>query len=356
MVRLLQPAPPVLPLRLLSLPPPPANAREPPASLLAAVPISLNQIDARAGVRRPFGPAVLLLCGARIESRPDDGIGLGRRLRRSAGHRQRKRAAFFRDRFDWVGVGNGKAFATGYYEPEIAGSRTPPPGYRVPIYGGPADLIRCTTPDGRHGRGRIDETGACVLLLHPCGDRGRGACQQGLEIAWAADPVDLFFLEIQGSGRAPASRRQRHAHRLCRSERPRIRRHRRLLRDRGVFRRRRRTCRRSRTGSAPIRNRGAELMRENLSYIFFKELTGPGPLGALNVPVTPHGTVAADPNFVPLGAPVFPRAGPSARPTASGSRRTPAAQSRARTASTPSGARGPEATRPPAECRLRGGD
>ena len=46
-------------------------------------------------------------------------------------------------------------------------------------------------------------------------------------------------------------------------------------------------------------------MRENLSYVFFKELTGPGPLGALNVAVTPHETVAADPNYVPLGAPVF---------------------------------------------------
>lgn len=46
-------------------------------------------------------------------------------------------------------------------------------------------------------------------------------------------------------------------------------------------------------------------MRENASYVFFKEQSGPGPLGALNVPVTPHGTVAADPNFVPLGAPVF---------------------------------------------------
>ena len=52
-------------------------------------------------------------------------------------------------------------------------------------------------------------------------------------------------------------------------------------------------------------DQGRELMRENLSYIFFKELTGPGPLGALNVPVTPRATVAADPNFVPLGAPVF---------------------------------------------------
>jgi membrane-bound lytic murein transglycosylase A len=52
-------------------------------------------------------------------------------------------------------------------------------------------------------------------------------------------------------------------------------------------------------------DQGRALMRENLSYIFFKELTGPGPLGALNVPVTPHGTVAADPKFVPLGAPIY---------------------------------------------------
>ena len=50
---------------------------------------------------------------------------------------------------------------------------------------------------------------------------------------------------------------------------------------------------------------GKSLMRENLSKIFFRELTGPGPLGALNLPVTPRGTVAADPLFVPLGAPVW---------------------------------------------------
>jgi membrane-bound lytic murein transglycosylase len=52
-------------------------------------------------------------------------------------------------------------------------------------------------------------------------------------------------------------------------------------------------------------DQGRALMRENLSYIFFKELTGPGPLGAMGLPVTPQATVAADPLFVPLGAPVF---------------------------------------------------
>ena len=51
-------------------------------------------------------------------------------------------------------------------------------------------------------------------------------------------------------------------------------------------------------------DQGRELMRQNQSYIFFKELTGP-PLGSLGLPITPQGTVATDPNFVPLGAPVF---------------------------------------------------
>ena len=85
-------------------------------------------------------------------------------------------------------------------------------------------------------------------------------------------------------------------------------------------------------------------MRENPSYVFFQELTGPGPLGALGRPVTPHATVAADPEFMPLGAPVLlldmdnPRA---ERPVGrAGYRRRDQGR---RTASTPSGARATEA-------------
>jgi membrane-bound lytic murein transglycosylase A len=50
---------------------------------------------------------------------------------------------------------------------------------------------------------------------------------------------------------------------------------------------------------------GRAIMRENKSYVFFRELTGPGPLGGLGHPVTPRGSVATDPRFVPLGAPVL---------------------------------------------------
>jgi membrane-bound lytic murein transglycosylase A len=214
-------------------------------------------------------------------------------------------ASFFYHRFDWVRVGTGTAFATGYYEPEIAGSRVRGPGFETPIYRTPPDLIRCTRADGGTGRGRMDETGRCVLYFTRAEIEDGALAGKGLEIGWAADPVDLFFLQIQGSGRVRLpdggimrigydNQNGREYVAIGR-----------LLRDRGVLP----------AGGASMQSivqwmranpaEGKALMRENLSYIFFKELTGPGPLGALGLPVTPQTTVAADPLFVPLGAPVF---------------------------------------------------
>ena len=221
---------------------------------------------------------------------------------------------FFFYRFDWLKVGDGRAFATGYYEPEIEGSRTPLPGY-VPLYRVPPDLIRCTKPDGTGGRGRIDQSGTCVLYFTR-GEIEDGALNgKGLELAWAKDPVDLFFLEIQGSGRIhfPDGSEMRVGY-AGQNGRDYVAIGR-LLRDRGILP----------PGGANMQSikdwiranpdQGRALMRENLSYVFFKELTGPGPLGALNVAVTPHATVAADPNYVPLGAPIFLKMD---RPEASG--------------------------------------
>jgi len=105
---------------------------------------------------------------------------------------------FFFYRFDWLKIGDGNAFATGYYEPEIEGSRTPLPGY-VPIYRVPSDLVHCTQPDGTPGR-RIDPaTGTCMLYYTRAEIEDGALAGKGLEIAWAKDPVDLFFAEIQGS-------------------------------------------------------------------------------------------------------------------------------------------------------------
>ena len=214
-------------------------------------------------------------------------------------------ADFFRDRFDWVVIGPGEAFATGYYEPEIRGSRIAAPGFATPIFRTPPDLVRCTRADGGTGRGRVDESGQCVYYFTRAEIEDGALSERGLEIAYAADPIDLFFLQIQGSGRLllPDGGVMRIGYDNQNGrEYVAIGR---VLRERGILQ----------PGAAGMKqivawmranpDEGAALMRENLSYIFFKELTGPGPLGALALPVTPHGTVAADPNFVPLGAPVF---------------------------------------------------
>ncbi|MCY7271382.1 MAG: MltA domain-containing protein, partial [Sphingomonas bacterium] len=110
-------------------------------------------------------------------------------------------AAFFRNRFDWVRIGEGKAFSTGYYEPEIIGARIATAAAAVPIYAKPADLVRCTRPDGKTGRGRVDAAGVCNAYFTRTEIEQGALAGKGLEIAYAADPIDLFFLQIQGSGR-----------------------------------------------------------------------------------------------------------------------------------------------------------
>ena len=214
-------------------------------------------------------------------------------------------AGFFRDRFDWVRVGKGEAFATGYYEPEIAGSRVAAPGYSVPVYAKPTDLVRDVRADGTPGRGRVDHEGLFVPYYSRTEIEQGALAGRGLEIAWAADPIELFFLQIQGSGRLRlpdgsvmrigyADQNGREYVAIGR-----------LLRERNLLP----------PGGATMAgivewiranpDAGKALMRENASYIFFRELTGAGPLGALEVAVSPRASVAADPAFVPLGAPVF---------------------------------------------------
>lgn len=222
----------------------------------------------------------------------------------------REAMQFFATHFEAVQVADGKAFATGYYEPEIAGSRTRRAGYEVPVYGRPGDLVDVDLGKfsdalkGKSIRGRVEGTN-----LVPYHDRTaieQGALQgRGLEIAWAADPVELFFLQIQGSGRLRlpdggvmrigyASQNGRDYTGIGK-----------LMLDRGILK----------PGQASMQGimaylrenpeQGRAIMRENKSFVFFRELTGPGPLGAMGHAVTGRGSVAADPKFVPLGAPVF---------------------------------------------------
>ena len=212
--------------------------------------------------------------------------------------------AFFRDNFDWVRVGNGKAFATGYYEPEIQGSKVPLPGY-APIYMVPPDLVRCTRPDGTTGRGRIDQTGICEPYYSRADIEDGALANKGLEIAWAADPVELFFTEIQGSARVvfPDGTSTQIAYAdqngLPYTAIGKI------LRDQGILPPGGANMQSIKAWLRANPDQAEQVMRQNASYVFFRVLNASGPVGALNVPVTDRATVAADPKFVPLGAPVY---------------------------------------------------
>lgn len=218
--------------------------------------------------------------------------------------------AFFSSNFDVVQVGDGKSLATGYYEPEIAGARTQSAQYNVPVYKRPTDIIEVDLGlfsddlKGKRIRGRVKGTN-----LVPYADRAEieeGALSgRGLELAWAADPVEFFFLQIQGSGRLRLpdgsvmrigydGQNGRDYTGIGK-----------LMKDRGLLGPGQTSMQGIMAYLRANPDEGRAIMRENKSWIFFKELKGAGPLGALGLPVTPKGTVAADPKFVPLGAPVL---------------------------------------------------
>jgi len=209
-----------------------------------------------------------------------------------------------RERMVAVEVGDGAAFTTGYYEPQIAGCRTRRPGCETPIYRPPPDLLERNPLTGERARGRLNEDGAFAPYHDRTAIEQGVLAGRGLEIAWAADPIELFFLQIQGSGRVlmpdGSVMRIGYAGQNGHPYTPIGR----LLRERGIIPTgvtMQRIVEWLRANPEP----GRALMRENRSYVFFRELTGPGPLGSLGVPVTALASVAVDPRFVPYGAPVL---------------------------------------------------
>ena len=229
-------------------------------------------------------------------------------------------ANFFLTWFDSVVVGTGAAYVTGYYEPEIAGVRTRQPGYAVPVYGVPSDLVRARPgdavpkPSGDMPFGRYDDTGHFAPYFDRAEIEAGALAARQVEIGYVADPVEFFFLQIQGSGRlrAPDGSVIRigyaadNGHDYTSIGQ--------IMRDRALI------------GTAPGQypgsmqgvmqylrehpEEGRALMDQNRSWVFFREIIGDGPIGAMGVPVRPRVSLAADPLFVPLGAPVFLRLDP----------------------------------------------
>lgn len=305
-----RPAPPVPQPPPAAETPPPAPAKPPTAALLGvsagpALP-AIGEAEAARALEafRISCPALVKRTDASGLTRPEDwqeacGIAAGRPAFASA---------FFAENFELVQVGDGAAFVTGYFEPEIAGSRTRQPGYEVPVYRKPPDLVEVDAATaeaaGTPRRGRL-ENGVIVPYFERSEIEAGALANRGLEIAWAADEIDFFFLQIQGSGRlrSPdgsvirigyAGQNGREYVGIGK-----------LMKDRGLLGPGQTTMQGIVAWLRSNPEEGRAIMRENRSYIFFQELTGPGPLGALGLPVTGRATVATDPKYVPMGAPVL---------------------------------------------------
>lgn len=201
--------------------------------------------------------------------------------------------AFFELFFRPVLVRDGaEGLFTGYFEPELDGSRQRTERFRYPVYRMPPEARRNSPWKTRR---EIATTGVLD---------GRG-----LEIAWVDDPVELFFLQIQGSGRIRMQDGSTirvgyggsngHPYRSVGVE---------MVR-RGIYKAHQVSAQVIRNWVRRNPDGGRDLLLQNPSYVFFRVVRSvgeaDGPLGAMNVPVTPLRSIAVDPEFTPLGAPVW---------------------------------------------------
>jgi len=208
--------------------------------------------------------------------------------------------------------GNGDGLVTGYYEPLLKGSRRPSPRFRYPVYAVPDDLLVVDLTNlhpelaGMRLRGRLEGRRVVPYYDRAAIERG-DAPIRGKEIAWVDDAIELFFLQIQGSGRI----------RLDNGETLRVgfadqnghpyRSIGRWLIEHAELPLEQASMQGIKAWARRNPNRLADLLNHNARYIFFRELPDglPGPIGALGVPLTAERSVAIDPAFVPLGAPVY---------------------------------------------------
>ena len=223
---------------------------------------------------------------------------------------------FFRENFDPFRVVNADesetGLVTGYYEPLLRGSRVRTAEYKYPVYAPPQDLITVDLSDVypdlkfRRLRGRLignklvpylerSEIGADTLPL------------KGLEIAYVDNAVELFFLEIQGSGQIqlPDGSRLRvgyadqngHPFRSLGG----------LLIRRGEIKPERASMQGIKDWARRHPVKAKQFMNANPSVVFFRELPGDlgGPIGTLGVPLTTERSIAVDQRVIPLGVPVY---------------------------------------------------
>jgi membrane-bound lytic murein transglycosylase A len=215
--------------------------------------------------------------------------------------------------------GSVQGIATGYYEPLLRGSRRKEGLYRFPLYAAPDDLLIVDlaeiNPELKHLRLRGRLEGRRVVPYYPRAEIERGLpALAGKELIWVDDAVDLFFLQIQGSGRV----------RLATGELVRVayadqngqpyKSIGRYLVEQGELKLEQASMQGIKAWGAANPAKLDALLNQNPSYVFFREMpatdsglaaAASGPIGALGVALTPERSIAVDPRHIPLGAPVF---------------------------------------------------
>lgn len=202
---------------------------------------------------------------------------------------------------------------TGYYEPQVRGARRQGGDYQWPLYETPSDLLTIDLgsvyPElaGKRIRGKLD--GQRVVPYDTRADIAASSSRQPPAIAWIDDPVEAFFLQIQGSGRVllPNDKVIRLAY-DNHNGRPYASIGQWLV-DQGEMTLAQASMANIKQWARNHPNRVQELLNANPAMVFFREeaVTDPnlGPKGAYGIALTPERAVAVDPAFVPLGTPLY---------------------------------------------------
>jgi membrane-bound lytic murein transglycosylase A len=214
--------------------------------------------------------------------------------------------------------GTREGLITGYYEPLLKGSRKRSRANAWPIHGVPDDLLSIDLGEhfpelkGARLRGRLD--GRKVVPYwsrEELAQRDRQTTREAL--FWLADPIEAFFLQVQGSGRIDLDDGTRVRVAYADQNGHPYRSIGRWLVDKGELKVEQASLDGIRNWARANPSRLDELLNANPSYVFFREVAGAngkagkdiGPAGTLGVPLTPGRSIAVDPRAIPLGAPVW---------------------------------------------------
>lgn len=208
--------------------------------------------------------------------------------------------------------GSSQGLITGYYEPRLTGSRAKTDRFRYPLYAVPDDMLTIDLSEvypqleDLRLRGRLQDKRVIPYYSRADIDNGKAALQ-GRELFWVEDAVELFFLQIQGSGRielpdgslVKVGYAEQNGH-------PYISIGKKLV-EMGELKLEEASMQGIKNWAQQYPEKLGALLAQNPSYVFFRELPNglSAPLGALGVPLTEAYSIAVDPRTVPLGAPVF---------------------------------------------------